>query len=146
MNKARCVPRLTLDLIEGKVTNFFADREVEVILLDHGLTAKGDAVIEFDGDQLAATAPTVQVDAGYIQDIYQQYASQCRSPGTPADEWLVVWEIDAFDAEDALTAAKQARACQIRPGTTATVFKVRNKRTGEIVEVDLIDESIRPVS
>lgn len=142
MNKARCVPRITLDLVEGQVTNFFADREVEVILLDHGLTASGQAVIEFDGDQLAATAPTVQVDPAYVQDIYHQYASQRRTAG---DEWEVIWEIDAFDAEDALSAAQQARACQVRPGTTATVFKVRNKRTGEVVQVDLSDESVMPI-
>ncbi len=145
MNKARNLPRITLDLIEGRVTNLFADREVEVIVLDHGLTAKGEAVIEFDGDQLAATAPTVQVDATYVEDIYSQFASQRRSSGAPADEWEVTWVIDAFDAEDALAAAQQARACQIRPGTIATVFDVRNKRTGARARVDLTEETVTPL-
>jgi nucleotide-binding universal stress UspA family protein len=49
----------------------------------------------------------------------------------------VVWEID-LEEECALDAAEHARAIQVRPGTTATVFTVIDP-AGDRVDIDLDD-------
>lgn len=54
-------------------------------------------------------------------------------------DYLVTWEIDAFDADTPMDAALQARAAQIRPGTIATVFTATNKATGASFRIDLED-------
>lgn len=40
------------------------------------------------------------------------------------DAWQVSWEIDIFEADNALDAARQALAMQRDPTSTATVFNV----------------------
>jgi hypothetical protein len=53
-------------------------------------------------------------------------------------EYRVKWEID-IDADNPVDAARKARAAQIRPGTTATVFSVGDRRhpVGVYKKVDL---------
>jgi hypothetical protein len=52
-------------------------------------------------------------------------------------EYRVTWTVDV-DAENKRDAAIKARAMQLRPGTTATVFEVVARKNGE--EFDLRDE------
>lgn len=53
-------------------------------------------------------------------------------------EFYVVWETNV-DADSPREAAEQARADQTRPGTWATVFDVREIRTGKTTRVDLLE-------
>lgn len=56
---------------------------------------------------------------------------------TDEREYRVTWEIDVT-APDPETAALLARAAQVRPGTTATVFTVTDRSVpGSNVTVDL---------
>jgi hypothetical protein len=58
-------------------------------------------------------------------------------------EYRVIWTIDV-DAADPREAAEKARAAQVRPDTTATVFQVkpwgRTTQPPEVVEIDLSPE------
>lgn len=60
--------------------------------------------------------------------------------------YLVTWEIDTFDARTPLDAALNARAAQIRPGTTATVFTVTDKSSGASFSVDLDEGTTNRIS
>ncbi|WUT94721.1 hypothetical protein SUAREZ_73 [Mycobacterium phage Suarez] len=51
--------------------------------------------------------------------------------------YTVTWEIDCADAPDMLAAAEFARETQMATGTTAVVFTVTDRDTGESAEVDL---------
>lgn len=52
-------------------------------------------------------------------------------------EYLVTWVID-IEADSPQEAARKARACQTRKGTTAVVFDVCDKATGQTLSVDLL--------
>jgi hypothetical protein len=52
------------------------------------------------------------------------------------NEYLVLWGIDST-APSPRAAAWDARAAQVREGTTATVFDVQDKVTGVVTQVDL---------
>lgn len=51
-------------------------------------------------------------------------------------EYLVTWRID-IEAETAEEAALAAVAIQRKPGSTAVVFEVKDKRTGATAKIDL---------
>ncbi|AVO21389.1 hypothetical protein SEA_CEPENS_82 [Mycobacterium phage Cepens] len=51
--------------------------------------------------------------------------------------YTVTWEIDCANADDMLAAAEFAREAQMATGTTAVVFTVTDRDTGESAEVDL---------
>jgi len=55
-------------------------------------------------------------------------------------DYRVKWEIDAEDVSSPRSAAWFARDAQTRENTTATVFTVTDRKTGESVQVDLGDE------
>lgn len=52
----------------------------------------------------------------------------------------VIWEIDVEDADDPLSAARIAQACQQRAGTLATVFSVHDRETGTVSVIDLAED------
>jgi len=52
--------------------------------------------------------------------------------------FLVTWEIDIY-AESAQEAAEIARDIQTDKSNEATVFEVKNSKTGEVETVDLIE-------
>lgn len=54
-------------------------------------------------------------------------------PGT----YSVLWAIDIEEVSTPTEAAAHARACQVRPGTTATVFEVLDCSSGLVSTVDL---------
>jgi hypothetical protein len=66
-----------------------------------------------------------------------------RAPRRPPSRYRVTWFIDS-DAESPRAAALEAREAQTRPDTIATVFEVKDTRSGEVVCVDLIDEEECP--
>ena len=51
--------------------------------------------------------------------------------------YRVTWEID-IEADSPREAAELARACQVRPGTTAVVFDCADE-SGETTRVDLLE-------
>ncbi len=51
-------------------------------------------------------------------------------------EYLVTWRID-IEADTAAEAALAAVAIQRKPGSTAVVFEVKDKRTGATAKIDL---------
>jgi tRNA A37 threonylcarbamoyladenosine biosynthesis protein TsaE len=51
--------------------------------------------------------------------------------------FLCRWEID-IDARTATAAARQARAAQVRPGTLATVFDVREQGKKKVTHIDVL--------
>jgi hypothetical protein len=55
-------------------------------------------------------------------------------------EYRVTWVIDV-DAADAWEAAEIARAMQVKPGTTATVFTAQGKSLNA-VEIDLTERTV----
>src|ERR1700677_3755853 len=57
-------------------------------------------------------------------------------------EFRVIWEID-IDAEGAKDAAQQARAIQLTPGMSATVFDVWAYTAGKMHRIDLVEEPDR---
>ena len=57
-------------------------------------------------------------------------------------QFRVIWEID-IDAEGPKEAAQQARAIQLTPGMSATVFDVWAHVAGKIHRIDLIEEANR---
>jgi hypothetical protein len=57
-------------------------------------------------------------------------------------EFRVIWEID-IDAEGAKEAAQQARAIQLTPGMSATVFDVWAYVAGKMHRIDLVEEPDR---
>ena len=57
-------------------------------------------------------------------------------------EFRVIWEID-IEAEGAKEAAQQARAIQLTPGMSATVFDVWAHVAGKMHRIDLIEEPDR---
>ncbi len=54
------------------------------------------------------------------------------------NDYVVTWAIDAESMNSPREAAEYARDAQIRPGTWAVVFDVKDIRTGEITRVDLL--------
>ena len=56
-------------------------------------------------------------------------------------EFRVIWEID-IDADSPMEAAQEARAVQLRPDTTATVFNVW-EHVGTMHSIDLAGETGR---
>lgn len=52
-------------------------------------------------------------------------------------KYIVSWVIDDEDSESPLEAARRALEAQRRPGSTATVFDVRETATGQLTRVDL---------
>jgi hypothetical protein len=54
--------------------------------------------------------------------------------------YIVTWTIDADEFDNPHAAAVHARAAQIRPGTWANVFDVKDKATGETTRVDLDED------
>ena len=62
---------------------------------------------------------------------------------TGADmQFRVIWEID-IDAEGPKEAAREARAIQLTPGMSATVFDVWAYVTGKMHRIDLVEEADR---
>jgi hypothetical protein len=57
-------------------------------------------------------------------------------------QFRVIWEID-IDAEGPKEAVQQARAIQLTPGMSATVFDVWADVTGKMHRIDLVEESDR---
>ncbi len=57
--------------------------------------------------------------------------------GTPVNDYVVTWAFDT-EATKPREAAQEARDAQIREGTWATVFDVKDIRTGEVTRVDLL--------
>jgi hypothetical protein len=54
----------------------------------------------------------------------------------------VIWEIE-IEADSPLEAAQQARAVQLTPGMSATVFDVWAYRAGKMHRTDLVEETDR---
>jgi hypothetical protein len=54
-------------------------------------------------------------------------------------EFRVIWEID-IDAEGPKEAAREARAIQLEPGMSATVFDVWEHLAGKMHRIDLVEE------
>jgi hypothetical protein len=57
-------------------------------------------------------------------------------------EFRVIWEIDV-DAEGPKEAAQEARAIQLTPGMSATVFDVWAYVVGKMRRIDLVDQPDR---
>jgi hypothetical protein len=57
-------------------------------------------------------------------------------------EFRVIWEID-IDAKGPKEAAQQARAIQLTPGMSATVFDVWECIAGKMHRIDLVEEADR---
>ena len=57
-------------------------------------------------------------------------------------EFRVIWEID-IDAEGVKEAAQQARAIQLTPGMSATVFGVWGYVAGKMHRIDLVEQTDR---
>jgi hypothetical protein len=57
-------------------------------------------------------------------------------------EFRVIWEID-IDAEGPKEAAQQARAIQLTPGMSATVFDIWDHISGKMHRIDLVEEDDR---
>ncbi len=57
-------------------------------------------------------------------------------------EFRVIWEID-IDAEGPKEAAQEARAIQLTPGMSATVFDVWSYVAGKMHRIDLVEEDDR---
>jgi hypothetical protein len=57
-------------------------------------------------------------------------------------QFRVIWEID-IDADGPKEAVHQARAIQLTPGMSATVFDVWAYVTGKIHRIDLVEEPDR---
>jgi hypothetical protein len=57
-------------------------------------------------------------------------------------QFRVIWEID-IDAEGPKEAAQQARAIQLTPGMSATVFDVWAHIAGKMHRIDLVEEDDR---
>ena len=57
-------------------------------------------------------------------------------------EFRVIWEID-IEAEGVKEAAQQARAIQLTPGMSATVFDVWGYVAGKMHRIDLVEEPDR---
>ena len=57
-------------------------------------------------------------------------------------EFRVIWEID-IDAEGPKEAAQEARAIQLTPGMSATVFNVWGYAAGKMHRIDLVEEEDR---
>jgi hypothetical protein len=74
----------------------------------------------------------------------QNHCSGISSNDVPgaAMELRVIWEID-IDAEGPKEAAQQARAIQLTPGISATVFDVWAYVAGKMHRVDLVEEADR---
>ncbi len=60
------------------------------------------------------------------------------------DEYAVVWVDNSYDATTPREAAEQAWRTIRRPGSQACLFQVVNRRTGQRVEVDLLDDESDP--
>jgi hypothetical protein len=59
-----------------------------------------------------------------------------------AMEFRVIWEVD-IEAEGVKEAAQQARAIQLTPGMSATVFDVWGYVAGKMHRIDLVEEPDR---
>jgi hypothetical protein len=59
-----------------------------------------------------------------------------------AMEFRVIWEID-IEAEGAKEAVQQARAIQLTPGMSATVFDVWAYGAGKMHRIDLVEQTDR---
>jgi hypothetical protein len=57
-------------------------------------------------------------------------------------EFRVIWEID-IEAEGVKEAAQEARAIQLTPGMSATVFDVWACAAGKMHRIDLVEEDDR---
>ena len=57
-------------------------------------------------------------------------------------EFRVTWEIE-IDADSAKEAAQEARAVQLTPGMSATVFDVWAHAAGKMHRIDLVEEADR---
>ena len=57
-------------------------------------------------------------------------------------EYRVIWEID-IEAEGVKEAAQEARAIQLTPGTSATVFDVWAYSAGKMHRIDLVEHAGR---
>jgi hypothetical protein len=57
-------------------------------------------------------------------------------------EFRVIWEIE-IDADSAKEAAQEARAVQLTPGMSATVFDVWAHAAGKMHRIDLVEEADR---
>lgn len=79
-----------------------------------------------------------------VRDIASKMLDLVNDLTSEPAQYLVTWTIDAFDAANPVAAARQARAAQIRPGTTATVFDVLNTATRETTRVDLSETAECP--
>lgn len=63
-------------------------------------------------------------------------AASAVTSGGPAT-YSVLWAIDIEEVSSPAEAAAHARACQVRQGTTATVFEVLDCSSGLVSTVDL---------
>jgi hypothetical protein len=74
----------------------------------------------------------------------QNHCSGISSNDVPgaAMEFRVIWEID-IDAKGPKEAAQQARAIQLTPGMSATVFDVWECIAGKMHRIDLVEEADR---
>jgi len=54
-------------------------------------------------------------------------------------EFRVIWEIE-IEADSAKEAAQEARAIQLTPGTSATVFDVWAHAAGKMHRIDLVEQ------
>lgn len=102
---------------------------------------------------LAAAAPVplpddeerVEVVATLLRDI-ATYTGRPLPQPIPApradgyDEHIAVWVANSFWTRTPRQAAEQAWRTMRRPGSHACVFQVVNRRTGERIEVDLLDD------
>jgi hypothetical protein len=57
-------------------------------------------------------------------------------------EFQVIWEVE-IEADSPLEAAQQARAIQLTPGMSATVFDVWAHIAGKMHRTDLLEETDR---
>lgn len=60
--------------------------------------------------------------------------------GTTMNDYLVTWAIDAESLDSPREAAQYARDAQVREGTWATVFDVKDIQTGQVTRVDLLTD------
>lgn len=69
-----------------------------------------------------------------------RYLAGSRPAQAETHDYLVTWEFDADEARSPREAAELARDAQTAPETWAVVFSITDKKTGETVRVDLLDD------
>jgi hypothetical protein len=95
-------------------------------------------------DDVLALDDAVSARATAIRQARLEASNPARPGPAPDREYRVTWVIDVH-ADNPRDAAEQARAAQVRPGTTATVFQVfqewgrHSQQPPRLVEIDLLD-------